>query len=183
MPDASVSAACASDLYLLWDLRWLPGASCADYRLAAPDEAGNVGGLSATAAIETAVNLCLFTDRRLPDGHPLSYLADDGNPRGWWGDGIDVREQDGEAPLGSLLWLLERAPLTIAGMPATRWAEAFAGEALAPLIAQGVAVRIDISAAADEIANRLELTVALYGRVGAMIFDRKYDVLWNQVAR
>jgi hypothetical protein len=40
-----------------------------------------------------------------------------------------------------------------------------------------------VSAVANEIAGRLELSVALYGRDGAVIYDRKFDVLWNQVAR
>lgn len=81
--------------------------------------------------------------------------------------------------MGSLLWLLERAPLTIQNVPATRWAEDFALEALAPLKAPGAVVRIDATAEADALAGRLYLMVVLYGRDGGQIYNRKFDVLWN----
>ena len=44
-------------------------------------------------------------------------------------------------------------------------------------------MRIEAEATANEIQNRLELVVRLYGRDGAKVYDRKFDVLWNQVAR
>lgn len=177
-----VAEGCAADSNVLWDSVWLPELGYADWALADPDETANRGGLRAKAAIETAVVLALFTDRRVEPEHPLFYLCD-GDPRGWWGDGIDVRADLNEAPLGSLLWLLERAPLTIRGLSAGRWAEQFALEALAPLIAQGAAARIDVSASVNELQGRLELTVNLFGRDGLKVYDRKFDVLWNQVAR
>ena len=116
---------CDPDPHLLWDSRWSPADGVADWRLAGIDETLNRGGLAAKAGLETAAILCLFTDRRVPPTHPLAYLAD-GDPRGWWGDGVDVRTDLGEAPLGSFLWLLERAPLTVQGQPVTRWAEQMA---------------------------------------------------------
>jgi phage gp46-like protein len=173
---------CAPDSNALWDSDWDVERGQADWAMADPDEASNHGGLRAKAAIETAVVLALFTDKRVPVDHPLAYLAD-GDNRGYWGDGIDVRDDLGEGELGSLLWLLERAPMTIRGTPAATWAEQFANEALATLITQGVCVRIEISATSVEIEGRIELTVALYGRDGARVYDRNFDVLWNQVAR
>ena len=175
-------ACTAADPFLLWDSVWDPAKGFADWRLAVAGEVGNAGGLSAVAAIETAVTLALFTDRRAPLDHPLSYLAD-GDVRGWWGDAVDVQADRGEAALGSWLWLLERAPLTVAGQPVTRWAETFALDALAPLQTVGAVVRIDVSAVANETANRLELTVRLYGRDNALAYDRKFDLLWTQVGR
>jgi len=173
---------CAEDNNVLWDSVWDASRGCADWALAGAGETGNRGGLRATAAIETAVILCLFTDKRVEQDHPLAYLAD-GDVRGYFGDGVDVRADLDEGPLGSLLWLLERAPLTIRGTPAAAWAEQFANEALATLRDQGVCVRIDVSATQVELESRLELEVALYGRDGAQIYNRKFDVLWNQVAR
>jgi phage gp46-like protein len=173
---------CAPDSNALWDSVWDAERGQADWAMAEADEAQNHGGLRAKAAIETAVVLALFTDKRVPAEHPLAYLAD-GDNRGYWGDGIDVRTDLGERELGSLLWLLERAPMTIAGISAATWAEQFANEALATLIDQGVCVRIDIAATANEIGGRVELSVDLYGRDGAKIYDRNFDVLWNQVAR
>ncbi|WP_316191604.1 MULTISPECIES: phage GP46 family protein [unclassified Bradyrhizobium] len=173
---------CAEEYNVLWDSVWDSALGVADWALADPDEVHNRGGLRSKAAIETAVVLLLFTDKRIEPDHPLYFLAD-GDPRGWWGDGIDVRDDLNEGPLGSHLWLLQRAPLTILGLPAAQWAEQFATEALATLRDQGVAVRIDVQATQDEREGRLDLTVALYGRDGERVYDRKFDVLWNQVAR
>jgi phage gp46-like protein len=170
------SEACSPDPFLLWDSVWNPAAGAADWALAGADELLNRGGLAARQALETAVILALFTDRRVPRTHPLAPLAD-GDPRGWWGDGVDVRADLGETELGSLLWLLERASLDLA----QRWAPQLALEALAPLKAQGVVVRIDCTAAADELRQRIELTVNLYGRDGARVYDQKFQLVWNQL--
>jgi phage gp46-like protein len=173
---------CEADVNVLWDSLWMPTTGFADWALADADEVNNRGGLRSKAAIDTAVILALFTDARIDPTHPLFYLAD-GDARGYFGDGIDVRADLNETALGSHLWLLERAPLTILGISAARWAEQFTNEALAPLLTQGVAVRIDAAAVANELAGRLELTVALYGSDGAQIYNRNFDVLWNQVGR
>lgn len=172
--------ACAPDTFLLWDSIWNPALGLADFALAGGDETQNRGGLTARRGLATAVTLCLFTDRRIGADHPLAWLAD-GDPRGYWGDGIDVRADLSETPLGSYLWLLERAPLTVNGQPVTRWAEQFALDALAPLKAQGAVVRIEAKAAADNLQNRLDLTVNLYGRDGQNVFSANYLLLWRQV--
>ncbi len=173
---------CTADENALWDSVWNVGEGVADWALAGPDERTNRGGLRSRAAIETAVILALFTDKRIDPDHPLFYLAD-GDRRGYFGDGIDVRLDLNEAALGSHLWLLERAPLTIRNISAARWAEQFATEALMTLQTQGVVVRMEIAATANELQSRLELVVRLYGRDGLLAYDRKFDVLWNQVAR
>lgn len=173
---------CAADSNVLWDSVWDQDKGFADWAIADPDEAQNRGGLRAKAAIETAVVLALFTDRRVEPDHPLAWLAG-GDARGYFGDGVDVRADLHEGPLGSLLWLLERAPMTINGVSAATWAEQFANEALATLRDQGVCARIDVSATAIESEGRIELSVALYGRDGANVYDRNFDVLWKQVAR
>lgn len=173
---------CADPGNLLWDTRWNAPGGVGDWQIADASETGNAGGLSAANAIETAVILALFTDKRVAEDHPLYFLAD-GDARGYWGDGVDVRDDLNEGPLGSHLWLLERAPLTIRGEPATRWATQFANEALATLAAQGVCARIEVSAEQNELQSRLELTVRLFARDGAIVFDRRFDNLWQQVAR
>jgi phage gp46-like protein len=173
-----VAEGCAAEFNLLWDSVWDAARGVADYAMAEPDEVNNRGGLRAKAAIETAVILAFFTDKRIDPDHPLYFLAD-GDARGYWGDGI-VLDDDHN---GSWLWLLERAPLTILGLPASHYAEQFAMEALATLKDQGVCVRVDVQATQYPSEGRLELAVALYGRDGALVYDRKFDVLWNQVAR
>lgn len=172
---------CDPDPFLLWDSVWSPQLGLADWGLAGADEPLNRGGLRSKAALATAVILCLFTDKRIDPTHPLYWLAD-GDPRGYWGDGVDVRADLGEKPLGSWLWLLERAPLTINGQSASFWAEQFALEALAPLKEQEAVSRIDALAAVNEIDARLELTVNLYGRDGQTVYSSKFEILWNQAA-
>ncbi len=169
--------ACAPDPFLLWDSIFDPAAGVADWALAGPDAPNNSGGLAAQAALETAVTLCLFTDAALPPDHPLAYLVGDGDFRGWWGDGIDVLADLGETALGSFLWVLQRAPLTDG---ITQWAERFAEDALAPLQAQGAVVRIDCAAAIAGL-NTLELTVSLYGEDGRQIYNRQFDLVWQQL--
>ena len=183
MPDVVIRVAegCDGDNNALWDSVWNPLLGVADWALAGAAP-GNAGGLRASATLETCVILALFTDKRVDPDHPLAFLAD-GEVRGYFGDGVDVRDDLGEGPLGSHLWLLERAPLTIRGQSAARWAEQFTYEALACLLDQGIVVRIEAEATANEIQNRLELVVRLYGRDGAKVYDRKFDVLWNQGAR
>jgi phage gp46-like protein len=168
---------CAPEPNLLWDTVWNAEVGAGDWALA-KDEPLNRGGLAARQAIHTAVVLALFTDRRCPPDHPLARFAD-GDLRGWWGDGIDVRDDLGEQPLGSLLWLLERASLLT---DTERWAESFAIEALQPLIDQGAAVRAKAKASADRARNRLNLDIVLIGRDGARVYDRRFDVLWRQTA-
>lgn len=171
---------CDPDPFLLWDSNWSPDDGLADFALAGSDEKLNRGGLSAKAALATAVTLALFTDKRIDPTHPLYWLVD-GDPRGYWGDGVDVRADLGETQFGSYLWLFERAPLTINGQSAAIWAQQFALDALQPLKDQGAVVRIDASAVANEIDNRLELTVDLYGENGEAVYSQKFAILWRQL--
>lgn len=167
---------CAPQPIYFWDSVWDEQTGAADWSYAPASETYNAGGLQAEAALQSAVILCLFTDRRCPDGHPLAHLIENDDPRGWWGDGVDVRVDLGEAEMGSLLWLLARAQATDEN---ARWAEAFALEALAPLIGQQAVVR---AAAQAEIhsPSRLYLAVQLYGRDGAKLYERKFDDVWRE---
>ena len=177
------SEECDPDSFVLWDSVWQPSDGLADWAMAGADETFNRGGLSAKAALATAVTIALFSDKRIDETHPLWYLAD-GDPRGYWGDAIDVRDDLGETELGSHLWLLERAPLTLpGGQSVGKWAEQFAIEALEPLRRQGAIVRIEVEATVSELHNRLELLVRLYGRNGDAEFDRKFDLIWKQISR
>lgn len=176
---------CDPDPFLLWDSveRSIEEGTdfLCDWQLSGASEALNRGGLQAQHALETAVMLALFTDAYVPTDHPLAYLAD-GDNRGWWGDGIDVRADLNERTLGSYLWLLERAPLTVAGVPIETWAQQFAIAALAPLQQQGAVARIDVQAASLPANSRLELAAQLYGRDGAKVYDRRFDLVWKQVS-
>lgn len=165
---------------LLWDSIWDAARGFADWALAAASEALNRGGLAATRALETAIVIQLFTDKRLPAGHPLRKYVDGNDLRGWWGDGVDVRADLGETEIGSLLWVLSRAPLT---EEIRRWAETLAKDALQPLIRQKVAARIDVAAVAHASVGRLDLAIKVYRSNGSLALDRRFDDIWAQLTR
>ena len=105
--------------------------------------------------------LLLFTDQRCPPDHPLAKFIDPNDPRGWWGDGIDVRTDLGEAPLGSLLWTLRRSTIT---SNTALWAQSLALDALAPMIGQQSIVEATATATAYPVESRLALKIGLYAR-------------------
>lgn len=162
---------------LLWDSVWTPWKGQADWAIAGADEPQNRGGLQSKAALHTAIIIALFTDKRIAKDHPLYYLVQDGDPRGWFGDGEDVRPELGETDMGSLLWVFERSILT---EEIRRWVEAIALDALAPLIFQGVAVKIEAQATAEFAFNRCDLAIQIYGRDGSKAYDYRFDDIWQQ---
>lgn len=167
---------CKPQPIYFWDTVWDEPTGYADWAYAPASETYNVGGLRAEAALESAVFLCLFTDLRCPADHPLAYLIENDDPRGWWGDAVDLRDDLGEAPLGSLLWLLSRAPATL---DIALWAREFAIQGLNPLIGQQSVVRVDAQAFLHP-PSRLDLAVQLYGRDGTKIYAKKYDDVWRE---
>lgn len=146
-----------------------------DFALAAVPQDGASGGLVAANPLKSSVAMLLFTD-----GSAESYEINEahgGDLRGWPGDGFDIDTGNGEAPLGSKLWLYRRAVLN----EQTGFAiEAEAKRALQPLIAQGAVVRIETKSEADYENDRLFLTVSLYGRSGAEVYADKFDMLWRR---
>jgi phage gp46-like protein len=103
------------------------------------DLALDAGGLATDDGLATAIVVSLFSDRRaraddqLPDGA-------DGDRRGWWGDLAPPVEGD---QLGSRLWLLAREkqlPSVVAR------AREYAEEALAWLVEDGIAERVEVAA-------------------------------------
>lgn len=163
---------------LLWDSIWDATRGLAEWALAAASETLNRGGLAATRALETAIVIQLFTDKRLPVDHPLSKYVDGDDLRGWWGDGVDVRTDLGESEMGSLLWVLARAPLT---EEVRRWAETLAKDALQTLVRQRIAERIDVSAITEPAIGRLDLWIKVYRSNGSLAVDRRFDDIWNQL--
>lgn len=108
------------------DLIWSPALGGADFALAGAD-------LASGHDLVTAILISLFTDRRadpddvIPDGTT--------DPRGWWGDlGAD-------RPIGSKIWLLERAKATEA---VRLQAQGYISDALQWLVDDGVAASVDV---------------------------------------
>lgn len=155
------------------DVVW--NGTAGDFALAASDADGPAGGLVAANPLKTATLLLLMTDGVADE----TDLRDEhgGDRRGWPGDGFDIDTGNGEAPLGSKLWLYRRSIL--AEMTGYEVA-AEAKRALEPLIKQGAVVRVDASSDVDFENDRLFLTVNLYGRDGRVAYHDKFDMLWRR---
>lgn len=111
-------------------------------------------GHDTTKALETAVILSLFCDRRAQDDDDI---PEDTDRRGWWADAYAVVTND---KWGSRLWQLERGK---ASGGALLFAREAAEEALQWLIDDGIAR--DVQASASYIAGRkgvMRLTVQIF---------------------
>lgn len=171
--------ACRPDQFLLWDSVWVQrldasGGYC-DWVLATDgDPAEARGGLRSSAALNTAVLISLFTDRRLPPDMASPYGDDD--PRGWWGDSIKFDDEP-EQPMGSLLWTLTRGTL---GDDTARLAVDYCLDALQPIVDQGAVSRFDVTATPDVARGWLVIGVKGYSQAGDARFDQRFEVLWQQ---
>jgi len=106
----------------------------------------------ATEGLRTAVIISLFSDRRADDGSTVP--AGDGDLRGWWGDAFSSTQGD---RIGSRLWLLDRSTITA---NLSQRAQEYAKEALAWMLEDNVASKIDVSAAVVG-RDRLDLTIEI----------------------
>ena len=139
-----------SDIQTIWDTTAQRG----DWIIAS-------GALASGHDVETAVLMSLFTDRLcdtddiIPDAPP-SGLSD---RRGWWGD------TDPKYPIGSRLWLLDRAkgPANVASR-----AEDYAREALQWMLDDGVVAKFTITATWIP-KNQITLQVVSYRADGSVV--------------
>lgn len=133
------------------------------------------GDLSGDAGLRTAIILSLFSDRTAAADDALPDPRD-ADRRGWWGDiGLDGAGPD---PIGSRLWLLTRAKST---EETRRRAELYVREALAWMLADGVAAGIDVRAEWQGFAReRLALAITLRRRTAAgTVADTRFDLTWS----
>ncbi len=131
------------------------------------------GGLATEDGLQTAIVVSLFTDRRARDDDDLPDAAG-GDRRGWWGDLVPPVEGD---RIGSRLWLLSREkqlPSVVAR------AREYAEEALAWLVEDGIASRVDVTA---EIARPgvLGLTIVVHRPQGTAE-NFRYSYVWGNHA-
>lgn len=125
------------------------------------------GDLVTDDGLTTAVMISLFTDARASADDPLPEPS---LPRrGSWGDALDPAN-----PWGSKLWLLVREKCT--AETAAR-ARAYAAQALQWLIADRIAARIDVTAAAVPAEHRIALAVTLTRPAGEQVIYR-WRNLW-----
>jgi phage gp46-like protein len=143
-----------TDIRHVWDLTLLMG----DWLIEPPD-------LAHDHDLETAVIISLFTDA-LADVDDVPPNAD---RRGWWGD----TGKDPPDPIGSKLWLLAREKAT----NDTRLrAEDYARDALAWMLEDGAADRVDVAATWGEL-GRLDVQVDIW-RDGARVLSRRFGRYW-----
>lgn len=121
------------------------------------------------AGLETAVIISLFTDARASEDDELP--AGETDQRGWWGD--DLNEIPGDIT-GSKLWLLCREKQQ---HKIVRRAEEYARQALAWLVEDGVAAKVDVT---GTIPTRgvLHLAIAIH-RADRRVANFKYDYNWR----
>jgi phage gp46-like protein len=132
-------------------------------------------GLATDRDLETAVILSLFTDALAREDDVIPDLTDD--RRGWWGNW----ESPEGLELGSRLWLLSREKST---EETRRRAEEYAAEALAWLLTDGVAARVDVEAEYLEVGPVPPATLALRIRIvrdDGSVYEQRYAWAWEQL--
>jgi phage gp46-like protein len=127
------------------------------------------GSLAADDGLESAVIISLFTDRRAHDDDSLP--DDSGDRRGWWGDSYNPDSKD---RIGSRLWLLSREKQLPAVLAR---AQDYAEEALAWLVADGVAGRVTVNASNPRM-GLLALDIAI-DRPQHPVARYRFERFWN----
>lgn len=125
--------------------------------------------LATDDGLETAVILSLFSDARANDDDTLPIGQSD--RRGWWADAYPAADGD---RFGSRLWLL-RATKQL--QQSLNQAQQYAEEALAWLVSDGAASRVEVAAfiARPEVMG---LTVRIY-RPDGTTTPIRFETLWN----
>lgn len=129
-------------------------------------------GLDAEEPLVRAVMISLFTWRRanpddeLPSGDGILSRM------GWWADNFPTVEND---RIGSRLWLIGRAKL----VPETfRRAKEYAEEALAWLVEDGIAARVDVEVERHGLET-LALACRIYKTDGRVLADIRFNDVWS----
>lgn len=120
-------------------------------------------------SLRRAVTISLFTWRRAgPDD-----AVDDSNRKGWWGDSVPSVAGD---KIGSRLWLLQRRTLVADTL---KDAEAYANEALAWLVDDGVLTRVTVTAERQS-NDRMNLRVTLIEQHGETL-ELNFNDAWGLI--
>ena len=119
--------------------------------------------------LRRAVTISLFTWRRAgPDD-----VVDDRDRKGWWGDSVPSVAGD---KIGSRLWLLSRRTLVADTL---KDAEAYANEALAWLVDDGVLTRVTVTAERQG-NDRMNLRVTLIELHGETL-ELNFNDTWGLI--
>jgi phage gp46-like protein len=147
-----------------------------DPLLARADIAVAKGDLVRDDGLRTAVLISLFTDALARPDDEIPDGTDD--RRGWWGN-LPIEGEPAD-PIGSRLWLLARAKRT---EETRRRAQTYAQDALAWMVADGVAAAVTVAAAwAGDRGEHLHLHVVIDRRSGDRTAREDFTVQWNAEA-
>ena len=120
-------------------------------------------------SLHRAVTISLFTWRRAgPDD-----AVDDSDRKGWWADSVPSVAGD---KIGSRLWLLQRRTLVADTL---KDAEAYANEALAWLVDDGVLTRVTVTAERQG-NDRMNLRVTLIEQHGETL-ELNFNDAWGLI--
>lgn len=120
-------------------------------------------------SLHRAVTISLFTWRRAgPDD-----AVDDSDRKGWWADSVPSVAGD---KIGSRLWLLQRRTLVADTL---KDAEAYANEALAWLVDDGVLTRVTVTAERQS-NDRMNLRVTLIEQHGETL-ELNFNDAWGLI--
>lgn len=120
-------------------------------------------------SLRRAVTISLFTWRRAgPDD-----AVDDSDRKGWWGDSVPSVAGD---KIGSRLWLLSRRTLVADTL---KDAQAYAEEALAWLVDDGVLTRVTVTAERQG-NDRMNLRVTLIEQHGETL-ELNFNDTWGLI--
>jgi phage gp46-like protein len=155
----------------LWDTQYTGETYGWDWVRAGPDDPLNRMGLRATRSLDTAILIQMLTWRR---AEPYDVLPSGSDPKGWWGDSVDL--EPNESQIGSRLWLLYREPLN--DRLAVR-AKNYTIEALQTFIDQGVVVRFDIETSIDRRREALLIDIEGYSQDGQRIYEQRFSRVWR----
>ncbi|RJX32342.1 MAG: hypothetical protein C4516_04390 [Oxalobacter sp.] len=122
---------------------------------------------------DTAILISLFTDRQADAADTLPQGQTD--RRGWWADAYATTENGKSDPIGSRLWLLDGKRTQANLIKAREYAE----EALAWMVTDGIARRIE--AAAHYLRdNILAITLTITRQTGE-VARRRFEIMWSAV--
>lgn len=138
------------------------------------------GELDESAELATALTVALGTDGLASVDDLLPGLDDD-DRRGWWGD-LDAQVIWKGWPIGSLLWLLERAKITDAnaqGGATLGNAVRYASNAIQPFVTNGICSRFRVEAERTD-KETIRMRIEVY-RGPLPAIKLQYDLMWEDI--
>jgi phage gp46-like protein len=138
------------------------------------------GMLDETQALATAITIALGTDARANADDPLPD-PDSTDLRGWWGDDQAQQIWNGW-PIGSRLWLYQRAKLTDAAARKGATVAQIDRDirvCLQPFVTNRIVSGFTVSVVRTGV-NNVEATILVY-RAAQPTIELRYQTLWDEI--